>query len=81
MTIREIFATNLRRARHISRLTQEALAHEAGIDRTYVSALERGLYSVSLDTIERIAGALDIEPHILLMPFISAKDDDRISSG
>jgi transcriptional regulator with XRE-family HTH domain len=81
MTIREIFATNLRRARHKSKLTQEVLAHEAGIDRTYVSALERGLYSVSLDTIERIAGALSIEPHILLIPFISAKEDDRISSG
>ena len=46
MDIREVFALNLRRARNAKGLSQEALAHEADVDRTYVSALER-LVSVS----------------------------------
>jgi transcriptional regulator with XRE-family HTH domain len=81
MTIREIFATNLRRARVNCKLTQEALAHEAQIDRTYVSALERGLYSVSLDTIQQIADALGVEPHMLLTPVADTGDHDRDATG
>lgn len=68
MELREIFATNLRRLRSQKKLSQEALAHEAKIDRTYVSALERGVYSASLDTIADIAKALDVEPHEMLRP-------------
>lgn len=66
MTLRQIFATNLRRLRTERALTQEGLADLAGIDRTYVSALERQVYSASLDTIERLASVLKVEPHSLL---------------
>lgn len=48
-------------------LSQEALADVAGIHRTYVSMLERELYSVSLDTLEKLATALDIEAAELLI--------------
>lgn len=48
-------------------MSQEALADAAGIDRTYVSSLERELYSASLDTLEKLASALDVQPHILLI--------------
>jgi transcriptional regulator with XRE-family HTH domain len=67
MALRQVFATNLRRAREASGMSQEALADAAGIDRTYVSALERGLYSVSLDTLERLALALNVLPPSLLV--------------
>jgi transcriptional regulator with XRE-family HTH domain len=66
MELREIFAKNLRTLRNRKKLSQEALAHEAGIDRTYVSALERGIYSASLDTIADIAKALGVEPFEML---------------
>jgi transcriptional regulator with XRE-family HTH domain len=66
MTLRQIFADNLRRARQEKDLSQEALADLAGIDRTYVSALERQVYSASLDTIEKLADVLEIESSILL---------------
>jgi transcriptional regulator with XRE-family HTH domain len=66
MTLRQIFATNLRRVRGDRELSQEALADLAGVDRTYVSALERQVYSASLDTIEKLADVLEIEPHELL---------------
>lgn len=68
MTLRQIFASNLRRIRAERELTQEKLADLAGIDRTYVSALERQVYSASLDTIERLAEVLNVEPRELLGP-------------
>jgi transcriptional regulator with XRE-family HTH domain len=67
MTIREIFAANLRRFRLNAKLSQEELAHRAALDRTYISALERCQYSASLDTIAQLAEALSIDPHLLLM--------------
>ena len=66
MTLRQTFALNLRRIRGERELTQEKLADLAGIDRTYVSALERQVYSASLDTIERLAEVLDVAPSELL---------------
>lgn len=66
MELRRTFAKNLRHWRAARGLSQEALAHLAGIDRTYVSALEREVYSVSLDTIERLAKSLGVEPQQLL---------------
>lgn len=66
MTLRQIFASNLRRIRTERELTQEKLADLAGIDRTYVSALERQVYSASLDTIQKLADVLKVEPQELL---------------
>jgi transcriptional regulator with XRE-family HTH domain len=66
MELRKAFARNLRNARNSEGVSQEELAHRAELDRTYVSALERCLYSASLDTIERLAKALRVEPASLL---------------
>jgi len=66
MSIREDFARNLRRLRHAKGLSQEALAYEAGIDRTYISALERGVYSATIDMVAKIASVLDVEAAELL---------------
>jgi transcriptional regulator with XRE-family HTH domain len=62
MKLRRVFAENLRRARRAASITQEELADRASIDRTYVSLLERQEYAVSIDVIERIAIALQLEP-------------------
>ena len=62
MTLRENFATNLRRLRHASGLSQEELAHRAGINRNYVGLLERAANSPTLDTIERLAAELAVDP-------------------
>ncbi len=62
MDLRTIFAKNLKRLRTGAGLSQEELAFRAGLDRTYISALERGLYSASIVTIERLAKALNVEP-------------------
>ncbi|MBS0220965.1 MAG: helix-turn-helix transcriptional regulator [Proteobacteria bacterium] len=66
MPIREVFARNLRRMRNARGLSQEALAHEAGIDRTYISALERTVYSASIDTVDKLAKVLGVDAADLL---------------
>ena len=58
--LRRTFAKNLRRLRSAQGLSQEALGDAAGLDRTYISALEREVYSASLDTIEKIAAVLEV---------------------
>lgn len=66
MGTRKVFAKNLRHWRLERGLSQEQLALLADIDRTYVSALEREVYSASLDTIEKLAKVLNVEPARLL---------------
>jgi len=66
MDIREVFARNLRKFRQAKGLSQEALAHEAEVDRTYISALERGLYSATITMVDRLATVLGVEPGALL---------------
>lgn len=48
--------------------SQERLALECGLDRTYVSAVERSRWNVSLSNIEKMAKALDVPPWQLLRP-------------
>ena len=66
MALRQTLAENLKRARVAAGQSQEDLADAAGIDRTYVSALERCRYSVSIDVLERLATALRVTPASLL---------------
>ncbi|MBZ9737119.1 helix-turn-helix transcriptional regulator [Mesorhizobium sp. CA18] len=61
MEIREAFAQNLRALRRARGLSQEELAHRAGIDRTYISALERNVYNASIDVVDRLAEVLDVD--------------------
>ena len=66
MELRRIFAHNLQRARQEKGLSQEELAHQAGLERSYVGKLEHARFSVSLDTIEKLAHALDTPASRLL---------------
>ncbi len=59
MKARALVARNLRKLRVAKGLSQEALAVDAGIDRTYVSRLERGLENPTVAVLERVAQALD----------------------
>lgn len=47
-------------------LSQEVLSGLAGLDRTHYSKIERGLRSPTIDTLFKIAQALDIPPHQLV---------------
>ena len=68
MDIREILAANLRRLRQAAGLSQEELAHRAEIDRTYISSLERSVYSASIEGVDRLAKGLGVEASDLLLP-------------
>jgi transcriptional regulator with XRE-family HTH domain len=59
MRARALVAWNLRRLRVRRGLSQENLAVDAGIDRTYVSRLERGLENPTITVLEQLADALD----------------------
>ena len=67
MSSRDNLARNLRRLMAARGMSQEALAHEAGIHRTYVSALERCEYSASVDRLDRLAIQLNVPTYVLLM--------------
>jgi transcriptional regulator with XRE-family HTH domain len=62
MDLRQVFAVNLRAARHAKGISQEQLAHEAGVNRTYMSKIERGGTWVGLEIIDKLAAALEVEP-------------------
>ena len=66
--MRHILAHNLRLLRYEQHLSQEDLALACELDRTYVSAVERQVWNVSLANIEKIARVLGVEPWMLLHP-------------
>src|SRR5438132_2144597 len=66
MDLREVFAANLRRLRHERRLSQDDLAYEAEVSRSYLSQLEKGSYYASLKILGKLATVLNVEPSELL---------------
>jgi transcriptional regulator with XRE-family HTH domain len=60
MDARKLVAWNLRRLRVEKGVAQEALAVDAGIDRTYVSRLERNMENPTVAVLERLAKALEV---------------------
>jgi transcriptional regulator with XRE-family HTH domain len=62
MNLREIVARNLRQIRHAKGLSQEELADRAGINRNYVGMLERSEHAATVDMLEQLAVALDVDP-------------------
>ena len=58
---RKFFASRLRQIRQAKGLSQEELADRAGLHRTYVGSVERGERNISIDNIECLAKALEID--------------------
>lgn len=64
--LRRSFGRAVREARAARSWSQEQLGAAAGLDRTYISGLERGTRNPSLLTQERIAAALGVALHDLV---------------
>lgn len=67
----------IRRYRKTKGITQEVLSGLADLDRTHYSKIERGLRSPTLETFFKIAGALDIAPHELLIEIEKAVESEQ----
>ena len=67
MNLLHVFSVNVKRYRKKKNISQEKLAELAGLHRTYISALERERRNISIDNIQRIAEALEIEAHLLFV--------------
>jgi transcriptional regulator with XRE-family HTH domain len=62
IALNRTFGPNLKRCREAAGLTQEDLAHLAGLHPTYVSLLERGKRNPGFGITVKLIGALEIEP-------------------
>ncbi|SHH84384.1 Helix-turn-helix [Caloranaerobacter azorensis DSM 13643] len=65
--IKILFGSNVKKYRLQKGISQEKLAALSGLHRTYISAVERGTRSISLDNIKKIANALEIEEFKLFL--------------
>lgn len=67
MDIVKVFGGNLRKYRKKLGLSQEKFAEKCGLHRTYISDIERFRRSISLENIQRIADALEIETYLMFI--------------
>ena len=67
MDIVKVFGNNVKSYRQALGISQEAFAEKCGLHRTYVSAIECHRRSISLENIQRIADALEIETYKLFL--------------
>lgn len=67
MEVRKRIGANVRRLREEKGLSQEKFGFESGIDRTYVSGIERGARNPTATIIEKLADALGVPSYVLLM--------------
>ncbi len=76
MDLKEVMAINLRRIRHVKKLTQEELAHRTGLSVRHIGAIERAEMSATVTVLGQIAQALSVEPAEL----VTRSNDVRIGS-
>ncbi|PCI10506.1 MAG: transcriptional regulator [Thiotrichales bacterium] len=69
------FGFVLREQRTKAGLSQEKLALECGLDRTYISLLERGQRQPTLSTLFRLAKILDVDPSVIVQSIASRISD------
>jgi transcriptional regulator with XRE-family HTH domain len=62
MSVAEQFGANLARIRKRADMSQEEVSFRASVHRTEVSQLERGLRVARVDTVAKLAAALEVDP-------------------
>lgn len=66
MDVVQLLGGNVRRYRKLAGMSQEELALESGLKRSYVSDLERGTRNPTVRALGRLADALKVKPAALL---------------
>lgn len=77
MDHRQAFGAALREQRTIRRLSQEELAFRAGMDRGYISLVELGQSSPTLDTLQKLCAALGLQCSVLILRMEHLMDTDN----
>lgn len=75
LSLRLVFARNIRLMRIHAGMSQERMAAEAGLDRAFVGTLERGQRNISIDNIELISKAIGAPAHELMDPDLPQQRD------
>ncbi|HDY86347.1 hypothetical protein LCGC14_0950800 [marine sediment metagenome] len=78
MTINDAFGASLKRIRQLRNMSQEDFSDVSS--RTYISTLERGLKSPTIEKVTVIAKAMDVDPLTLLMLTYAQSGDETIGS-
>lgn len=60
MEVKEKLGKRIKEIREKKKITQEALASRSGVERTFISHIERGGRNISLETIEKVAAGLGV---------------------
>lgn len=74
MDIRVVVGRNVRRIREKAEFSQEELAFEAKLHRTYISGVERGVRNPTVTVLQKIADALGVDPREFLKPASRRQD-------
>ena len=73
-TLRDILGYNVRAYRVEHKMSQEQLGFAAHLDRTFISQVERARVNISVDNIEKLAKALELDPALLFQRPVLAPD-------
>lgn len=73
MSLKDVFKENVKYYRKQLKLTQESLAKLSGVSTNYIGEIERTGRKATLETIEKVANGLNIDPSLLL---VSRKKDN-----
>lgn len=74
MSLKDVFKENVKYYRKQLKLTQESLANLSGVSTNYIGEIERTGRKATLETIEKVANGLNIDPSLLL---VSRKKDNE----
>ena len=79
MRLEDAFGQTLKTYRKKAKISQEALALECGLDRTYISALERGIRQPTLKSLFKISNVLKSRPSQLIVEIEALINSDTHS--
>lgn len=81
MDTRQKLAMNLSRLRVERGLSQERLAADSGVDRVYVGGIERRTENPTIDILDKLAAALEVEVGELLAAVVGDEPPPRLRAG
>lgn len=78
----KLFGESVRLIRKQKGLTQEELAEKAGLQYTYIGGIERGERNISLETLEKVAKGLEVNPMTLFdFKHLDIEDNDVLTKA